>query len=72
MAKCYPPVDCAGVLPMEEFEGTFALVSVAVSAGVPVWEFDGSEQLVRAPTPLVSAATLTSVTIACRIRMSTA
>jgi hypothetical protein len=60
------------VLPIDEFEGTFALVSVAVSAGVPVLEFDGSEQLVSAPTPLVSTATLTSVTTVCRIRMPTA
>ena len=60
------------MLPIEELDGTFALVSVAVSAGVPVLEFDGSEQPVNAPTPLLSAATLTSVTTVRRIRMARA
>jgi hypothetical protein len=58
-----------GVLPIDESDGTFALVSVWVSFGVPVREFDGSEQPVSTPTPLLSAAALTSMTTVRRIRM---
>jgi hypothetical protein len=65
----YPPLDCEGVGPNDASDGTVALVSVAVSAGVPVREFPGSEQPLSAPTPLPSAAMLTSVARVRRIRM---
>jgi hypothetical protein len=60
------------VLFMEASDGTWALESVAVSCGVPVLEFDGSEQPVSPPIPPLRAATLTSVTMARRIRRNRA
>ncbi|MDQ1660269.1 MAG: hypothetical protein QOJ68_249 [Blastococcus sp.] len=72
VAVAQPPVDCVGVLPIDESDGTFALVSVAVSCGVPVLEFDGSEQPVNPPIPPLMAATLSSATRVRRIRMTPA